>query len=101
MLIAQRRNIPDAAADAIDGIVVRRGKRKYGAERHLQRLDRDDEQRPDVFAAAFAGAKAAVDQKAIMNPGVLIDPPRDASAAEAAAVAGVAGPAARSESAAA
>ncbi|HWF32683.1 MAG TPA: FAD-binding oxidoreductase [Solirubrobacteraceae bacterium] len=33
-----------------------------------------DEQRPDVFAAALAGAKAAVDPHAIMNPGVLIDP---------------------------
>jgi alkyldihydroxyacetonephosphate synthase len=43
-----------------------------------------DEQRPDVFAAAFAGAKAAVDPRAIMNPGVLIDPPREASAAESA-----------------
>jgi alkyldihydroxyacetonephosphate synthase len=34
-----------------------------------------DEQRPDPFAAALAGAKAAVDPHAIMNPGVLIDPP--------------------------
>jgi alkyldihydroxyacetonephosphate synthase len=33
-----------------------------------------DEQRPDPFAAALAGAKAAVDPRAIMNPGVLIDP---------------------------
>jgi alkyldihydroxyacetonephosphate synthase len=33
-----------------------------------------DEQRPDAFAAALAGAKAAVDPHAIMNPGVLIDP---------------------------
>ncbi|HEX4482777.1 MAG TPA: FAD-binding oxidoreductase [Solirubrobacteraceae bacterium] len=31
-----------------------------------------DEQRPDVFAAAFAGAKAAVDPQGVMNPGVLI-----------------------------
>jgi alkyldihydroxyacetonephosphate synthase len=48
-----------------------------------------DEQRPDPFAAALAGAKAAVDPHAIMNPGALIDPlapsdgggPRDAGAA--------------------
>jgi alkyldihydroxyacetonephosphate synthase len=33
-----------------------------------------DQQRPELFAAAFAGAKAAVDPSAIMNPGVLIDP---------------------------
>ncbi len=32
-----------------------------------------DEQRPAPFAAALAGAKAAVDPRAIMNPGVLID----------------------------
>ncbi len=35
-----------------------------------------DRQRPDVFAAALAGAKAAVDPAAIMNPGVLLDPSR-------------------------
>ncbi|HEV7528197.1 MAG TPA: FAD-binding oxidoreductase [Solirubrobacteraceae bacterium] len=32
-----------------------------------------DRQRPDAFAAAFAGAKAAVDPHGVMNPGVLID----------------------------
>ena len=42
-----------------------------------------DEQRPDVFAAAFAGAKAAVDPRGVMNPGVLIDPPLGARAAGA------------------
>jgi alkyldihydroxyacetonephosphate synthase len=34
-----------------------------------------DEQRPAPFAAAFRGAKAAVDPRGIMNPGVLIDAP--------------------------
>ncbi len=33
-----------------------------------------DRQRPDVFARALAGAKAAVDPDGLMNPGVLIDP---------------------------
>lgn len=33
-----------------------------------------DRQRPALFAAALRGAKAAVDQRGIMNPGVLIDP---------------------------
>jgi alkyldihydroxyacetonephosphate synthase len=33
-----------------------------------------DEQRPDLFAAALAGAKAAVDPQGVMNPGVLIGP---------------------------
>lgn len=33
-----------------------------------------DAQRPDPFAAALRGAKAAVDPAGILNPGVLIDP---------------------------
>jgi alkyldihydroxyacetonephosphate synthase len=33
-----------------------------------------DRQRPEPFALALRGAKAAVDPAAIMNPGVLIDP---------------------------
>lgn len=33
-----------------------------------------DRQRPEPFAAALAGAKAAVDPAGILNPGVLLDP---------------------------
>jgi alkyldihydroxyacetonephosphate synthase len=33
-----------------------------------------DVQRPEPFAAALRAAKAAVDPKAILNPGVLLDP---------------------------
>jgi alkyldihydroxyacetonephosphate synthase len=33
-----------------------------------------DRQRPDPFAAALCGAKAAVDPQGVMNPGVLVDP---------------------------
>jgi alkyldihydroxyacetonephosphate synthase len=33
-----------------------------------------DAQRPDPFALAFAGAKAAVDPRGVMNPGVLVEP---------------------------
>ena len=33
-----------------------------------------DRQRPDPFAAALRGAKAAVDPTGLLNPGVLIDP---------------------------
>jgi alkyldihydroxyacetonephosphate synthase len=33
-----------------------------------------DLQRPDPFAAALRGAKAAVDPHGVMNPGVLVDP---------------------------
>jgi alkyldihydroxyacetonephosphate synthase len=35
-----------------------------------------DRQRPEPFAAALRGAKAAVDPRGIMNPGVLVDPLR-------------------------
>ena len=35
-----------------------------------------DRQRPEPFAAALQGAKAALDPRAIMNPGVLLDPLR-------------------------
>jgi alkyldihydroxyacetonephosphate synthase len=35
-----------------------------------------DAQRPEPFAAALRGAKGAVDPAGVMNPGVLIDPPR-------------------------
>lgn len=35
-----------------------------------------DRQRPDLFADALRGAKAALDPAGIMNPGVLLDPPR-------------------------
>jgi alkyldihydroxyacetonephosphate synthase len=35
-----------------------------------------DQQRPEVFASALRGAKAAIDPAAIMNPGVLLDPAR-------------------------
>jgi alkyldihydroxyacetonephosphate synthase len=33
-----------------------------------------DRQRPDTFALALAGAKAAVGPRSVMNPGVLVDP---------------------------
>jgi alkyldihydroxyacetonephosphate synthase len=33
-----------------------------------------DRQRPEPFAAALRGAKAAVDPRGVMNPGVLVDP---------------------------
>jgi len=33
-----------------------------------------DRQRPDLFAEALRAAKAVVDPRGIMNPGVLVDP---------------------------
>lgn len=39
-----------------------------------------DRQRPEPFAAALRGAKAAVDPHGVMNPGVLVDPQVDSRA---------------------
>src|SRR5438128_723071 len=62
---------------AVSDAVIAEG----GTITHHHAVGRDhrpwyDEQRPDPFALALAGAKAAVDPAAIMNPGVLVDPLR-------------------------
>jgi alkyldihydroxyacetonephosphate synthase len=64
------RAVKAAASDAI----LRAG----GTITHHHAVGRDhrpwyDRQRPDPFAAALRGAKAAVDPGGILNPGVLID----------------------------
>jgi alkyldihydroxyacetonephosphate synthase len=69
--VAQWSVIKRAAADAI----LDAG----GTITHHHAVGRDhrpwyDRQRPDAFAAALAGAKAAVDPVGVMNPGVLVDP---------------------------
>jgi alkyldihydroxyacetonephosphate synthase len=63
--------IKQAASDA----VIEAG----GTITHHHAVGRDhrpwyDRQRPDPFAAALRGAKAAVDPRGLLNPGVLIDP---------------------------
>jgi alkyldihydroxyacetonephosphate synthase len=67
----QWEEVKRAASDA----VVEAG----GTITHHHAVGRDhrpwyDRQRPEPFAAALRGAKAAVDPAAILNPGVLIDP---------------------------
>ena len=67
--LAQWAEIKQAASEAI----LAAG----GTITHHHAVGRDhrpwyDRQRPDVFAAAFQAAKAAVDPAGIMNPGVLI-----------------------------
>ena len=69
--IEQWAAIKRAASDA----VIAHG----GSITHHHAVGRDhrpwyDRQRPDPFAQALRGAKAAVDPRGIMNPGVLIDP---------------------------
>jgi alkyldihydroxyacetonephosphate synthase len=59
---------------AVSDVILAEG----GTITHHHAVGRDhrpwyDRQRPDAFAAAFAGAKAAVDPYGVMNPGVLID----------------------------
>jgi alkyldihydroxyacetonephosphate synthase len=69
--VEQWAAIKRAASDA----VIEHG----GTITHHHAVGRDhrpwyDRQRPEPFAAALQGAKAAVDPRGIMNPGVLIDP---------------------------
>jgi alkyldihydroxyacetonephosphate synthase len=69
--VAQWHEAKRAAADAI----LAAG----GTITHHHAVGRDhrpwyDAQRPDPFAAALRAAKAAVDPRAILNPGVLLDP---------------------------
>ena len=65
----------DAIKRAASEAVIAAG----GTITHHHAVGRDhrpwyDRQRPDPFAAALRGAKAAVDPAAICNPGVVIDP---------------------------
>jgi alkyldihydroxyacetonephosphate synthase len=60
---------------AVSDVVIAEG----GTITHHHAVGRDhrpwyDRQRPEPFAAALGGAKAAVDPRGVMNPGVLIDP---------------------------
>jgi alkyldihydroxyacetonephosphate synthase len=60
---------------AVSDVVIAEG----GTITHHHAVGRDhrpwyDQQRPEPFAMALRGAKAAVDPRGIMNPGVLIDP---------------------------
>jgi alkyldihydroxyacetonephosphate synthase len=69
--LEQWAEIKRAASDA----VIDAG----GTITHHHAVGRDhrpwyDRQRPDPFAAALRGAKAAVDPRGALNPGVLIDP---------------------------
>jgi alkyldihydroxyacetonephosphate synthase len=69
--IAQWHAAKQAASDAI----LAAG----GTITHHHAIGRDhrpwyDAQRPDPFASALCAAKAAVDPRAILNPGVLLDP---------------------------
>jgi alkyldihydroxyacetonephosphate synthase len=68
--VAQWHEMKQAAGDAISAA---------GATiTHHHAVGRDhrpwyDVQRPDLFAAALGGAKAAVDPQGLLNPGVLLD----------------------------
>jgi alkyldihydroxyacetonephosphate synthase len=65
----------DAIKAAASDAILRAG----GTITHHHAVGRDhrpwyDQQRPEPFALALHAAKAALDPKAILNPGVLIDP---------------------------
>jgi alkyldihydroxyacetonephosphate synthase len=64
-----------AIKEAVSEVIVAEG----ATITHHHAVGRDhrlwyDRQRPDPFAAALRGAKAAVDPRGVMNPGVLVDP---------------------------
>jgi alkyldihydroxyacetonephosphate synthase len=64
-----------AVKRAVSDAILEQG----GTITHHHAVGRDhrpwyDAQRPEPFALAFAGAKAAVDPRGVMNPGVLVDP---------------------------
>jgi alkyldihydroxyacetonephosphate synthase len=78
VLAAGRRGEEAAQWDAIKAAVSDAVLRAGGTITHHHAVGRDhrpwyDRQRPEPFAAALRGAKAAVDPRAILNPGVLID----------------------------
>jgi alkyldihydroxyacetonephosphate synthase len=67
--VAQWDEVKAAASDALAAA--------GGTITHHHAVGRDhrpwyDRQRPDPFAAALAGAKAAVDPAGVLNPGVLL-----------------------------
>ena len=71
--VEQWARVKAAASDA----VIAAG----GTITHHHAVGRDhrpwyDRQRPELFAEALRGAKAAVDPNGILNPGVLVDPQR-------------------------
>jgi alkyldihydroxyacetonephosphate synthase len=66
----------DAVKAAVTETILAAG----GTVTHHHAVGRDhrpggyDTQRPELFGEALRGAKRAVDPRAILNPGVLIDP---------------------------
>jgi alkyldihydroxyacetonephosphate synthase len=65
----------DAIKRAVSDVILAEG----GTITHHHAVGRDhrpwyDRQRPEPFAAALRGAKAAIDPRGILNPGVLLDP---------------------------
>jgi alkyldihydroxyacetonephosphate synthase len=65
----------DAIKRAVSEVIMAEG----GTITHHHAVGRDhrpwyDRQRPEPFAAALRAAKAAVDPRGILNPGVLLDP---------------------------
>ena len=73
-LLAERDEIKTAVSEVLTGA--------GGTITHHHAVGRDhrpwyDRQRPQPFAAALRAAKAELDPRGILNPGVLIDPARD------------------------
>ncbi len=83
VLVAGRRGAEAGQWDAIKAAVSSAILQAGGTITHHHAVGRAhrpwyDQQRPEPFAAAWRGAKTAIDPHAILNPGVLIDPDRRA-----------------------
>jgi alkyldihydroxyacetonephosphate synthase len=79
VLAAGRRGEEAGQWDAIKAAVSTAILQAGGTITHHHAVGRDhrpwyDQQRPEPFAAALRAAKAAVDPRAVLNPGVLLDP---------------------------
>ena len=82
VLAQARRGDEVAQWDEIKAAVSEALSDAGGTITHHHAVGRDhrpwyDRQRPDPFADALRAAKRALDPKAVLNPGVLIDPSRD------------------------
>jgi alkyldihydroxyacetonephosphate synthase len=83
VLAPARRGDEVAQWDEIKAVVGDAVVDAGGTITHHHAVGRDhrpwyDRQRPDPFAAALRAAKRELDPRAVLNPGVLIDPVRDA-----------------------
>jgi alkyldihydroxyacetonephosphate synthase len=80
VIAAGRRGAEVAMWDEIKAAAMETLARHRATVTHHHAVGRDhrpgyDRQRPEIFALALRAAKAALDPRGLLNPGVLVDPP--------------------------